>query len=48
MEIVNRVGGVVQVVEHLPTSMRPWVQTPKLSKKEKKKMNGNMYYIIVW
>jgi hypothetical protein len=29
--------GVAQVVEHLPGSTRPWVQTPVLQKKKKKK-----------
>jgi hypothetical protein len=37
-KIKKGAGDVVQVVEYLQTSERPWVQTPLLTQKKKKKL----------
>jgi hypothetical protein len=39
----NRAGGMAKVVDHVPSQeWGPWVQTPVLAKKKKKKYN-NIY-----
>jgi hypothetical protein len=39
-------GGVVQVVEPLPRSVRPRVETPVLSKKERKKTEKERLWVL--
>jgi hypothetical protein len=41
-------GGIAQVAKHLPSSMRPWVLTPVLPKKRKRKTHKNVCTYGKW